>query len=812
MQCVERKIKSTRMRWTATLVSCLLVFAASPLTRRTAMGQSPSQAAPASEAVFGLQSPASDPGTSKDEQLISKGREIYRSVCADCHGKSGEGVESLYDAALTGDLSVGQLAKVVSDTMPEGEPDVCAGADAAAVAAFMHREFYSEAAQIRNRPPKEMLARLTGSQLRQSIADLYEHYTGKPSPSAERGVRGFYFAGDRWKEESKKIERIDPVLNFDWGRYSPGEGIESDSFYIYWEGGLLAPETGRYEIVVRSTCSFIMHFGSLDREFIDNHVQSGDKTEFRQVVTLTAGRIYPFKFDFRQRDRKTENPPASISLSWRPPHGVEEIIPQRFLIASGARPTFSLETQLPPDDRSYGFERGIAVNRQWDNSTTTAALEFAEIANNELWPLYQKRHRKDPNENREQLRSFLSELVGVAFRRALDEPTRLIYVDQQLAKEPDDSEAIKRVLLLALKSPRFLYPTLGLGESESQRRGNRLALILRDSLPAGDEIVKAIAANRLETDEQARKLAARMVGEFPTRAKMQAMLHEWLNLAHINEITKDNEKFPGFTPELASDLRTSLDMFLEEVVWGDSGDYRQFFNAKSAFTNFRIADFYGDKWLPTAGLEMRKTETPAEDRFGLLTHPFLLSGLAYHDSTSPIHRGVFLIRYMLGRTLRPPQEAFSPLSPDLHPDLTTRERVELQTSPDSCQVCHTRINGLGFALENYDAVGRFRDKERDRRIESDGHYIARDGEKVIFSGVEELANYLANSDDAHQAFVSRLFQHFVKQPPAAYGPETLSRLTKQFQEDGFNIPNLIVEVAVTASRVPPNDQQTVAAN
>ncbi len=104
----------------------------------------------------------------------------------------------------------------------------------------------------------------------------------------------------------------------------------------------------------------------------------------------------------------------------------------------------------------------------------------------------------------------------------------------------------------------------------------------------------------------------------------------------------------------------------------------------------------------------------------MITHPYLMSALAYHDSTSPIHRGVFLIRFVLGRTLRPPAEAFAPLSPDLHPDLTTRERVELQTSPESCQVvCHSKINGLGFTLENFDAVGRYRELEREKTDQRD---------------------------------------------------------------------------------------------
>jgi hypothetical protein len=196
---------------------------------------------------------------------------------------------------------------------------------------------------------------------------------------------------------------------------------------------------------------------------------------------------------------------------------------------------------------------------------------------------------------------------------------------------------------------------------------------------------------------------------------------------------------------------------------------------------------------------LQRTAGDPGHRFGLLTHPYLMSRLAYHDSTSPIHRGVYLIRYALGRTLRPPADAFAPLSPDLHPDLTTRERVELQTSPESCQVCHSKINSLGFALENFDAVGRYREMERSKAINSKGSYDPRAGGTVQFAGPAQLAEYLISSEDSQRAFVSRAFQHFVKQPPAAYGPDTMDRLTKSFQASNFNIQQLLVEIAVVAS-------------
>jgi mono/diheme cytochrome c family protein len=740
------------------------------------------------------------------QKLLQRGEQIYRESCAACHGDKAQGVADAYAEPLVGDDSAVELAKVINDTMPEGEPEKCTGTDASAVAEYLYENFYSEAAQIRNRPPRVSLARLTADQLRQSLADLYSQFEGLPTPTSDRGVKGIYFDGDRFKNDKKKIERVDPTIDFDFGRESPGEGISAESFYIYWEGGLRADVTGRYEIVIRSTCSFVFDFGKIGRNFIDNHVQSGDKTEFRKSVTLTAGRVYPFKIDFIQRKRKTELPPAKISLSWVPPNGVEEIIPARNFVPGGAPATYSLQTTLPADDRSYGFVRGVAINRQWDESTTAAALEFAQIAVDEMWPSYRRKHRRDSDENRSQLRGFLTTIVESAFRQPLDDELRRTYIDHQLEQTQDDAEAIKRVLLLSLKSPRFLYPGADATLTQSQRTANRVALILYDSLPTDDRLRKAAREGSMQTEEQVRNYVRERVNDYRVRAKTREFLYEWLNLSGVGEITKNAESFPGFDAKLVADLRDSLDAFLDEVVWNGSGDYRQFYQADWAFTTDRLAAFYGDSWKPaeepaekSVPTPLRKSVPDPAHRFGLLTHPYLMSTLSHFDSTSPVHRGVFLVRYMLGRNLRPPAEALAPLSPDLHPDLTTRQRVHLQTSPESCQVCHAKINGLGFTMENFDAVGRYREMERDQPIDAKGVYNPRVGDRVEFAGPGDLANYLVASEDAHRAFVRRAFQHFVKQPVAAYGPDTLDRLVEKFRDTNYNVRDLVVEIAVVAS-------------
>ncbi|KAA5543225.1 DUF1588 domain-containing protein [Roseiconus nitratireducens] len=745
---------------------------------------------------------------------MARGKAIYVEQCATCHGAEGQGESGAYEAELVGDASVGELAAVIGDTMPEGEPELCVDQDAKAVAQYIHETFYSEAARLRNRPPQQQLSRLTAEQLQQSLADMYEHFFGSAWTEKKRGLSANYFNAGRWDKDKLKVERIDPAVDFDFGREAPVEGVTPDEFYIHWAGSLRVDHTGRYEIVVRSTCSFKLRFGHRDNTLINNHVQSEGKTEFRKALNLIAGRQYPLLIDFTQRKRKTEMPPANISLCWVPPGGVEEVIPPENLVPATMPNTFALQAKLPPDDESYGYARGTSVNRQWEDAVTQAALEFGVAAEKELWPQYKRKHRKDSNENRQRLRDFLAELIGVAFRQPIDEETRKIYIDKQLDAVDDDGQAIRRVCLLAINSPRFLYPTLDQQAPASNRVATRLALTLYDSLPSDEWLLKEIQKDQLNPEqpdarEHIREVATRMTNDARLHGKVMEMFFHWLDVDPSAEITKDQDKFEGFDRALVLDLRRSLERSLSDVFWSDASDYRQLFVGDRVWTNQRLNEFYGPAWDPEESHDafamVRSKPAPGE-RYGVLTHPMVMSHLSYYDTTSPIHRGVFLIRRVLGRTLRPPNEAFTPINPELHPDLTTRERVILQTGESKCQVCHEKINGLGFTLENFDAVGRYRTTEKDKPIDATGGYVSQDGTQVDFGSAEDLARYLAESEDAQRAFVEVVFEHFVKQPLAAYGSETAERLVKQFRESDFNMRRLIVEVAVTAA-IHPHQQE-----
>jgi hypothetical protein len=365
---------------------------------------------------------------------------------------------------------------------------------------------------------------------------------------------------------------------------------------------------------------------------------------------------------------------------------------------------------------------------------------------------------------------------------------------------------VRKIVLIVLKSPHFLYREVGFDPSTAKPTdaadrfdaydvASWLAFTLWDSLP-DEPLLQAAATGQLQSRKQISEQAARMLTDRRTKAKLYDFLLQWLKLDQSVELIKNPQQYPQFSAKVADDLRTSLELLLEEAAWSETFDYRQLLLSNSFYANGRLASYYGLE-LPI-GAPFQWIPDPAGQRVGLLSHPYLLARYAYASTSSPIHRGVLIARSLLGRRLMPPPMAVEPLPPKLHTGMSTRQRVALQTRPPACQTCHRLINPLGFTLENFDAVGRFRDNEEGRPVDSAGSYVTTDGEKIQFWSVAELATFLAGSEDAHVAFVEGLFQFMINQPVAAFGDDTLHVLQQSFADHGYDIHTLLAEIATTS--------------
>jgi cytochrome c553 len=731
------------------------------------------------------------------------GEQVYKQACARCHGADGQGTHKHFPHPLAGDKSADQLAKYVAKTMPEDDPGSLSAADAKAVSAYVFETYYSPTARVRNAPARIELSRLTVRQYRNAVADLVGTFRTDGKWGEDRGLRGEYFNARNFGNNKRLIDRTDPQVQFDFGTKGPDpEKFDPTLFCIRWNGSVLAPESGEYEFVVRTDHACRLWVNDPDRPLIDAWVKSGSDTEFRGTLTLLAGRAYPLRLEFskaKQGVNDTKNgkqpppKPASIALAWKRPRLAVETIPSRYLSPAKFPESFVVGAPFPPDDRSTGWERGTSISKAWDQATTDGAIETAGYIVAHLSELAGVRDGERDRAGKAE--EFARRFVERAFRRPLTPEQKETYVDRQFAAAPDVESAVKRVVLLALKSPRFLYRELD-GSSDGYDVAARLSFGLWDTLPDKD-LLHAAAAGKLATREQVAAQAERMLDDTRTKAKFRDFLFTWLKVEPAPDLSKSPERFPGFDPTLATDLRTSLGLFLDDVVWGESSDFRQMLLSDSLFLNGRLGKFYGAD-LP-ADAPFEKVPLDPKTRAGVLTHPYLLATFAYTATSSPIHRGVFLARNVLGQSLRPPPEAFAPLAPELQPQLTTRERVALQTRPQACQGCHNMINPLGFTLENFDAVGRFRDAENGKPIDASGGYQTRSGEVVRFNGVRDLAAFLADSPEVHEAFVERVFHHLVKQPVRAYGPSMLDELRTSFAKNGYSIRKLMVEIMATTA-------------
>lgn len=768
------------------------------------------------------------------------GASIFKQRCASCHGIEGQGVPEKYDEPLHGDRSIASLSRLIERTMPEGEPETCVGDEARQVANYIYHEFYSPQARQKKglvAAPRFELARMTVPQYRNAVADLLARFTpaprnrlNPPEPDGTQespdtavlpGWHAEYFQSKGMsKADSLQLERADHSIDFDFGEDSPSEKITADQFTIIWQGALLARNTGHHEFRISTQNGARLYLNSDATErirklrddssqtgqsaFIDGWVSSGEMRELTGRIFLLEGRRYPLRLEFFKYKEKT----ASIKLEWKPPHGRWSLLGHSDVTTDTVGRTFVVDTPFPADDRSLGYERGSSISRAWQAATMKAATATASEVVDRL-PLLAGFNEGDAKREGI-LRDFLARFARVAFRRPLADDEDRLFRETLFTDAANPEAAVRRGVILALMSPSFLYVDLTPATETPDQHAiaSRLSFALWDSMP-DRPLVEAADHGQLRSPEQIQAEARRMIRDPRARNKMRDFFRHWLELED-RDLAKDKNLFPEFDEAVIADLRNSLELFTEQIIWSESSDYRQLLLADYLLMNDRLRRLYApnqpdcDSSVELAsaacsegGFEL--VRLPSGRRAGVLTHPYLLSAFAYANNTSPIHRGVFLTRNIIGRPLKPPPVAVAFKEDEFSRESTMREKVTQLTRDAACMSCHSVINPLGFALENYDAVGRWRTTDNNQPIDSKGAYVTDEGTTVDVESAFDVARYAAGSEAAHRAFVRQIFHHLVKKDSSVYGPGTLERLRTQFEHDNFNVQHLMVRIAALSA-------------
>ena len=246
---------------------------------------------------------------------------------------------------------------------------------------------------------------------------------------------------------------------------------------------------------------------------------------------------------------------------------------------------------------------------------------------------------------------------------------------------------------------------------------SRLSFFLWSSIP-DEELLLAAEQGRLGAPDELSTQIARMLADRKARALVENFAGQWLHLRNVADWTPDPERFPHFDDGIRHAFRRETQLFLEHLI-RDDGSVLALIDADYTFLNERLADFYGIDGVE--GGHFRRVPLAGTGRGGILTQGGVLMVTSYPTRTSPVLRGKWILENLLGAPPPPPP----PDVPELEADAGSsagglRAALERHRANPACAVCHARLDPLGFALENFDAVGAWRAEEGGVAVDASG--------------------------------------------------------------------------------------------
>lgn len=315
-----------------------------------------------------------------------------------------------------------------------------------------------------------------------------------------------------------------------------------------------------------------------------------------------------------------------------------------------------------------------------------------------------------------------------AWRRPVtpEEVSGLLALYDQARERGDSYKAgIKLALKAALVSPNFLF----LAEPEPEQPGvyplggyplaARLSYFLWSSMP-DDALFEAAKGGTLQEPEVLKQQVARMLHDPKARALGDLFAAQWLGISQLGEIAKpDANRYPEFNEQLADAERDELSMVFQSIV-ADNRSLLELINADYTFANETLAGIYGIEGVE--GPEMRRVQLADARRGGVLGMAGVLTATSHPLRTSPVLRGKWVLEQLLGERVPPPP----PNVPQLPEDeqhlegMTLRQRLEAHRKNPECASCHQSMDPIGFGLENFDPVGRWREEQSGLPIDATG--------------------------------------------------------------------------------------------
>ena len=322
-------------------------------------------------------------------------------------------------------------------------------------------------------------------------------------------------------------------------------------------------------------------------------------------------------------------------------------------------------------------------------------------------------------------KKILKQLASKAYRRRVtaDELDRLMEIYHFARKDKLGFDAgIRFAMQGVLVSPHFLFKVekpVPKGETRNLsdfELATNLSYFIWSTMP-DDELFRMAAKGKLRDPKIYRQQVARMLKDRKSLALVQNFVSQWLHLRSLDRMQPDPDLFPGVDRQLREDMATETKLLVADLIKRDA-PLMNLLSVPYTFMNERLSKHYGVENVK--GNRFQKVASTNEDRVGLLTHASILTLTSNPNRTSPVKRGKWIMENLLGEEPPPPDPDAMQLEDQSQLSGTLRQRMEQHRANPACAVCHRVMDELGFALEHYDPVGRYREKDGSDEIDPRG--------------------------------------------------------------------------------------------
>jgi hypothetical protein len=402
-------------------------------------------------------------------------------------------------------------------------------------------------------------------------------------------------------------------------------------------------------------------------------------------------------------------------------------------------------------------------------------------------------------------RTIITAVAKRAYRRAVsaEDVNELFAYYQDGIKEGGFEGGVRSALTGVLASPFFLYRServpAGLRPGERYaindiELASKLSFFLWNTIP-DDELLQTAIDGKLSDRGALERQVRRMLADARATTLASNFVHQWLDMKRLEEIVPDSAVFPYASgrSDPRDDFRTELTLFADSI-FKDDRSVVDLLRANHTFLNERLALHYG--FTDVKGDRFRRVELAQSERWGLLGKGAVLMAAAYPNRTSPVLRGAFVLKHIVGvPPATPPADVPTLDEKDIGTTkaLTVREMIAKHRASPTCAACHAVMDPLGLALENFDATGMWRDRDRYAGAAIDASGVLPDGTPI--DGPDDLrAALLRRPDQFVQTFTEGLLTYASGRKLEAYDMPTVRRIVRGAAASDYKFSSLVLAV------------------